>query len=199
MASASAATPGRRARAWVTRAPSSTWSRSCASIAAATSCARWAIAWCTAGRSTPRRCGSTAGSSPCWKRWYRSRRCTSLTTWHPSARFWRRAPSCPRWRASTPHSTARSPRLRRRSRCRPRLPSAGCVATAFTGFRTPTSPRCCPRSTRAQPPGAPWSCTSATERACVRSRRAQAWRARWGSRQWTDCPWAHAAVRSTRA
>ena len=30
------------------------------------------------------------------ERWYRSRRCTSPTTWHPSARFWRRAPSCPR-------------------------------------------------------------------------------------------------------
>ena len=150
------ATPGPRARAWATRGRSSTWSPSCASTGAGTSCARWAIAWCTAGSITRGRCASTAGCSPRWRSWSRSRRCTSRITSRRFARCWRhaRAAAGGVLRHRVPPLAAW---LRRRSRCRPRSPSAACAATASTACPTPTSPRCCPGTTRAPRPGAPWS------------------------------------------
>ena len=77
-------------------------------------------------------------------------------------------PTCRRWPASTPRSTARSPRWRRPSRCRRRSPTRACGATASTACPTSTSPARCRRSTRAPRPAARSSRTSATAAACAR-------------------------------
>ena len=108
-------------------------------------------------------------------------------------------PMCRRWRASTPRSIARSPRWRRRSRCRPRSPTRACVATAFTACRTSTSPACCRRSIRGPRRGARSSRTWATAAACARWWADAASRARWASRRSTGCRWARAAATSTPA
>ena len=79
------------------------------------------------------------------------------------------APTCRRWPASTPRSIARSPRWRRRSRCRSESPTRACGATASTACRTSTSPACC-RRLDPQGGGRPHasSRTWATAAACAR-------------------------------
>ena len=69
----------------------------------------------------------------------RSRRCTSRTTWRRSGSSPSGSRSCRRWPASTPPSTARSPRWRRPSRCRLDHRSRACGATASTACPTNTS------------------------------------------------------------
>ena len=94
------------------------------------------------------RCASIARCSPIWRSSCRSRRCTSRTTWSRSGSRSSAGPSCRRWPASTPRSTAHSPSWRRCSRCRGRCTRRACGATAFTACRTSTSPRCCRSSIR---------------------------------------------------
>ena len=93
-----------------------------------------------------------------------------------------RRPSCRRWPASTPPSTARSPSWRRRSPCPRRSPSAACGATASTACRTNTSRACCRGRCRRAARGRVGRRASRQRRQHVRdARRAAASRPRWAS------------------
>ena len=85
-----------------------------------------------------------------------------------------RAPSCRRSRASTPRCTGRSRASSRCSRCPRSWRTRACAATASTGCRTNTSPRCCRSTTRAPRAGRPWSSTSGSGASmCALDGRAQ--------------------------
>src|SRR5579862_8965643 len=89
------------------------------------------------------RCGSRPSCWPSSTRWCRWHRSTSRTTSPRSG--WRCAsnPTCRRWPALTPRSTAALPRSNRRLPCPIRCSRRGCGATAFMGCPMNTSPRRC--------------------------------------------------------
>ena len=130
---------------------------------------RSATAWCTVAPSSRRRCASPPRSSP------RLEALVPLAPLHqpaqpaadegPRGRSVRR---CPRWRASTPRSTAASRRSRRRSRCRGRSRRRGVRRYGFHGLSYEyVASRAAGATTRAPPPAAPSCSTSATAPACA--------------------------------
>ena len=168
----SARSRGARAPRSVTTARSITWSRSCASGSRGLTLAgvghrvvHGGLEYAAAGA---RRRGACSRRS---RNTFRSRRCTSRTTWRRSGRCSSARRELPQvacfdtafHRGQPPVAQAFAlPQGDHRSR--------RASATAFTGCRTNTSRRCCRSTTRARRRARSSCCISATARACARSR-----------------------------
>ena len=191
---------GVRVLHWVMTARSITSSRSCVSGSASTRLAgvghRVVHGGSRVRPTGPRRCGRCSRRS---RNTFRSRRCTSRTTWRLSGRCSSgAAASADRLlRHRVPPGAAAG---RTGVRAAPRRSPIGVSsATVSTGSRTSTSRRSSRSTTRAPPRARSSCCISATARACARSRRDAASPARWDSPPPMGSRWAPAAATSTRA
>ena len=160
-----------------------------------------AIASCTAGSSTRSRCASTP---PCVdgarEATFRSRRCTSRTTWRRSARCSSACRSCRRSPASTPRSIAAQPPVAQAFALPQSITERGVHPLRLPRPVVRIHRRRAAASTmRAPRPARSSCCTSATARACARWQAGAASRARWASPRSTACRWARAAATSTPA
>ena len=124
--------------------------------------------------------------------------CISRTISPASARLRRSSPTCRRWPASTPRSTAAIPSLPTGTPCRAGSTTTASAATASTACPTSTSRACCPRSRR-KLPRARGGRASRQRRQHVRHPAGRSMDSTMGFTALDGLPWARAAARSIRA